>query len=107
MTMITNANFLGKKIAFIQHIKAAFSGIGLKEAKEIADRFNMDFVETHFVGYFKIYNSIAYSLIEADSYDGSNQIEDKTLETKIKELTKEAIDLSEYSVAQSLIDILK
>lgn len=105
---LTNKNYLNTKVNFIKAIRATF-GIGLKEAKEIADQFSEGYphndTETHMV--VRDLPAIC-DYHEYRSIKGSDSVVagDTPISTDIKQLAKKAIDQGEYFKATQLINIL-
>lgn len=108
---LTNKNYLNKKVNFIKAIRATF-GIGLKEAKEIADGFSEDsYSSTYDVEKHMVVHDLPTicDYHEYRSIKGNDSVAtgDTPISTDIKQLAKKAIDEDEYDIARQLINILK
>lgn len=103
---LSNKNFIGKKVRFIQALRSSFPGLGLKEAKEFADSF--DFTTTreqersfHSEDYFCNIDKGAYTLnFGPESFDTD-------VSRRIKQIVVDCINKGQYDYATDLVEVLK
>lgn len=110
MTQITNANFIGKKVAFVRTIQKAFD-ISLKDARAIADNFPMSKEETlTFIHYNWISDEHAFRQIgvlgQPTESDVSEE-EEENLIISVQEIVKKAVDKGDYNLSRYLLSALQ